>query len=186
MHACFRCPISSDNARESEREVMDQYPNQRQESGQQQQEYRSAPHQNGPYSGSQQPYQGFAYQAPKQKQKRLYLITLGGSILALLGFLLPYFATYSGYQLASLYGLYWLDPLFTIAAIFLMVVVVMGSKGRWAWGLISIGLVAAFLHYLIVGRDSIPAYWGVGAWLYFIGMVIVAIGGIPLLFVKKR
>jgi hypothetical protein len=31
-----------------------------------------------------------------------------------------------------------------------------------------------------------PAYWEGGAWLYFIGMVVVAIGGIPLLFVKKR
>lgn len=164
---------------------MDQYPYQRQKSGQQKY-YSKTPYPNDPYSGSQPSYQQPTYQAPKQKQKRLYLIPLGGSLLALLGFLLPYFATYSGYQLASLYGLYWLDPLFAVAAMFCIAVVVIGGKGRWAWGLIGIGLVAAFLHYLIVGRDSMPAYWGGGAWLYFIGMVVVAIGGIPLLFVKKR
>jgi MFS family permease len=52
--------------------------------------------------------------------------------------------------------------------------------------IVSVTLPAAFLHYLMVGRDSMPAYWGAGAWLYFIGMVVVAMGGIPLLFVKKR
>jgi hypothetical protein len=164
---------------------MDQYPNQRQKSAQQQ-GYSGAPRPNDPYSSSQHPYQQPADQTLKQKQQRLYLITCAGGLLALLGFLLPYFATYSGYLLASLYGLYWLDPLFAVAALFLMAVVVIGGKGRWAWGLIGIGIIAAFLHYLIVGRDSTPAYWGVGAWLYFIGMVVVAIGGVPLLFVKKR
>jgi hypothetical protein len=159
---------------------------------------------------SQQPYQGYAprpgnpyeYQqayrpSTSQRQpsptehpairplgRRGDLVALGG-ILAVIGFFLPYYATYSGYLLARLYGMYWLDILFVTAALLLLIArlvlpVLQTYKRRWALALLLVGISGAFLHYTIVSLDSVPRYWGIGAWLYFLGMLAITLGGILL------
>ena len=113
------------------------------------------------------------------------LIVVIGAIVALFGFYLPYFATYSGYQLASLYGIYWLDAVLAVAALLLLtaklfVPALERFKQRWALGLITLGVGGAVVHYWLVTHDSMLFYWGVGAWLYLLGMLAVALGGLLL------
>ena len=128
------------------------------------------------------------YQKPLARQQSLdrrSLIGGIGAIMALLGFFLPYFATYSGHELASLYGMYWLDVIFVVAAFLLLAfrlfVPSLMPPRRLALLVIVVGAAGAFIHYLLVNLDSIPMYWGIGAWLYFLGMIIVAICGVSLL-----
>lgn len=112
------------------------------------------------------------------------LIGVIGCCVALLGFLLPYYGTYSGYFLADVYSIYWLDAVFAVAALALLAArraLPMARNRRWTLSLLAISIVSIGFHYLLVTRDSVLFYWGLGAWIYWLGMVIVAISGLFLL-----
>lgn len=159
------------------------------------------------YGYQQQPYQG--YQPPSRgtqqagapmfgaqsgagrsatpgmrlSDRRGLIVGIGG-IVAFLGFLLPYNWSYSGYQLASMYGIYWLDGLCVVAALILIGTLrvlpswVESRKKRWTQLLMALGGGGALLHFLIVNTNASPFYWGIGAWLYLLGMIAVGIGGL--------
>lgn len=168
---------------------MNQYPNQEPS----QQPYQnSVPQSSNPYKrqqvyaplSSQQQTSSTVHQ-PIQPLGRRGLVVVIGGILAAVGFFLPYYATYSGYLLASLYGLYWLDIVFVTGSFLLLFArlalpVLQTYRRRWAIALLLVGVAGAFLHYTVVNLDSVPMYWGIGAWLYFLGMIIVAIGALLL------
>src|SRR5579859_1741928 len=107
-----------------------------------------------------------------------------GGVVAFLGFLLPYNWSYSGYALASMYGIYWLDGLCVVAALVLIGALrvlpawVQANKKRWAQSLMALGGGGALLHFLIVNTNASPFYWGIGAWLYLLGMIAVGIGAL--------
>ena len=168
---------------------MNQYPNQEPS----QHPYQNyAPQPANPYEHQQARRPPSSQRQPSPKEhppiqplgRRGLIVAIGG-ILAAIGFFLPYYATYSGYLLASLYGLYWLDIVFVTAAFLLLFArlalpVLETYRRRWAIALLLIGVAGAFLHYTVVNLNSVPMYWGIGAWLYFLGMIIVAIGALLL------
>jgi len=172
---------------------MNQYPNQEQPPSQQYQGYapRSSnfSHEYQQERAQADASERYVYQAPFVRRRllgRRGLIGVAGAVVALLGFFLPYYATYSGNLLASLYGIYWLEVLFLVAAFALFAARLLlpsleAHRRRWALVLAALGGGGAFIHYLLVTMDSVPIYWGVGAWLYCLGMIVVGISGLLLL-----
>jgi peptidoglycan/LPS O-acetylase OafA/YrhL len=143
------------------------------------------------YPYQQQPSQpqhqqpGYSQQPGVHSPGRRGLIVVIGAVVALFGFFLPYFSIYSGYQLASLYAVYWLDGGLAVAALLLLaarlfVPALETLKRRWALALMTLGVGGAFVHYWLVTHDSVLFYWGIGAWLYLLGMLAIALGGLLL------
>jgi hypothetical protein len=101
--------------------------------------------------------------------------------MALLGFFLPYWGSSSGYTLARYYGTYWLEGALILAVFLLLgarfvIPALKVYRRRWAVALLAVGAFAAFYHHSLMGSAS--SDWTIGAWFYFLGMIVVGIGGL--------
>jgi hypothetical protein len=117
------------------------------------------------------------------------LLIVGGVALAVLSFfVLPYYSNYSGYFLAAetLDDKWWLELILAVLPLVVLVALqimprVKQQKRRWSLLLASSGALGILLHYLFLNGMIGSDYWRIGAWGYFIGMVLVAITGLFLL-----
>ena len=178
---------------------MDQQPYQNQPSQEQQYQQGYMPPSSQAHSEYQQAYERstIPQQMPESYQLTSYganqrrsllsrptLIGVIGCGVALLGFLLPYYGASSGYFLTTFYSIYWLDALFALAALVLLAarrVLPTARNRRWTWTLLATGMVGIGMHYLLVTRDVPLSYWGLGAWIYWLGMATVVISGLSSL-----
>ena len=182
------------------------YPSPFQQSGYQQGAYQQQiPYQQSPYQ--QSPYPQSASISVDYRN----IIAGIGAILAIIAFFLPYYTisfslsgisssnlSESGYAIG---GRYWLDWIIALAALAIVILLQFGEQWfksstnptiqrvvksltsqpqTWYTRLIAIGGFGIFFHFILdLGRLNI---WGVGSWLYLLGMIAVVTAGV--LFIK--
>jgi hypothetical protein len=157
----------------------------------QQSNYQQAPYQQTPYPNKQALNINLDY--------RNIIIAVGG-LLSFIAFFLAYYSagydyyhyTESGADLARGNGRFWFDMLFALAAILIAVLLQFGdqwfksgtssfverlahNKRLWVNIIIGIGVYGILVHVFNIGNIG---YWGIGAWLYLLGMIAVLVGGI--------
>ena len=122
------------------------------------------------------------------------VVVAAGALLAGLAFfILPFYSNYTAYFLAkdTLDDKWWLELLLALVPLLIVIgfpVVerIRQHQRRWSLIIAGSGILGVLFNYwfldAIVGSD----YWRFGAWSYFLGMALVAIGGISLFLWKKR
>lgn len=110
----------------------------------------------------------------------------GGAVLAILTFyLLPYYSLYSGHFLAAdaLDDKWWLELILPLLALAGAIVVqrvprIKSSKRTWSLLIASCGLLGILVNYWFMYEEIGSSYWRIGTWSYFLGMALVAVGGL--------
>ncbi len=111
-----------------------------------------------------------------------------GAVLAVLAFfVLPYYSNYSGYFLAAqtLDDKWWLELILALLPLGVLVAqrVVPSLKGqqrRLSLVVAGCGVLGILVHYWFMNGVISSNYWRLGTWSYFLGMTLVALGGLLL------
>jgi hypothetical protein len=114
------------------------------------------------------------------------LVVAAGAVLAVLAFfVLPYYSSYSGYFLAAqaLDDKWWVE--LVLAVVPLIVVVgrqIVPSLKQRSWSLVitGSGVLGLLVNYWLMDGTISSNYWRLGTWSYFLGMALVAVGGLLL------
>ncbi|QBD76719.1 hypothetical protein EPA93_12175 [Ktedonosporobacter rubrisoli] len=122
------------------------------------------------------------------------LLTAAGAVLAILSFLImPYYSNYSGYFLASqvLDDKWWLElalPLLALIVLIAQQVIprIKQQHMRWSLILAASGVLGILLHYWFIDAAISSNYWRPGTWGYFLGMALIAAGGLLLVLGPKK
>jgi len=121
------------------------------------------------------------------------LIVAAGAILAVLAFfVLPYYSSYTGYNLATGYYYllgqelnvkWWLELVLAVAPLFVVIaqkVVPSVKQRRRLWSLVigGCGVLGALINYWFMNALADSNLWSFGTWGYFVGMALVVVGGL--------
>jgi hypothetical protein len=60
------------------------------------------------------------------------------------------------------------------------------QQRRWSLVIAGSGILGILFNYWFVNANVSSNYWRFGVWSYFLGMALVAIGGISLFLWRKR
>lgn len=116
------------------------------------------------------------------------VVVASGAVLAALAFVvLPYYSNYSGYFLAAqtLDDKWWLELILAVLPLVVLLAqqVVPGVKEqqrRLSLVVAGCGLLGILVHYWFMDGAISSNYWRLGTWSYFLGMALVAVGGLLL------
>ncbi len=117
-----------------------------------------------------------------------------GALLAILAFYaFPYFSNYSGYFFAhdTLDDKWWLElilPLLALAVLIATRLIPRVKQQMRTWSLVvtGSGLLGIILQYWFINGMISSNYWRIGTWSYFLGMALVAMGGLALFLQRAR
>ncbi|HTK07166.1 MAG TPA: hypothetical protein VL485_08355 [Ktedonobacteraceae bacterium] len=120
------------------------------------------------------------------------LLAVGGALLAVIAFFLPYYSSYSAYFLASqtLDDKWWLE--LALAAFPLAILLALRTiprvklqRRRWSLLVLGSGVLGLLLNYWFMDMTIGTGYWRFGTWAYFVGMALVALAGLLLSLTKE-
>jgi undecaprenyl pyrophosphate phosphatase UppP len=111
-----------------------------------------------------------------------------GAVLAVLAFfVLPYYSNYSGYFLAAqtLDDKWWLELILALLPLGVLlaqpvVPALKGQQRRLSLIVAGCGVLGILVHYWFMNGVISSNYWRPGTWSYFLGMTLVALGGLLL------
>lgn len=111
-----------------------------------------------------------------------------GAVLAVLAFfVLPYYSNYSGYFLAALTldDKWWLELILAVLPLVVLLAQpvvprLKGQQRRLALLVAGSGVLGILVHYWFMNGVIGSSYWRLGTWSYFLGMTLVALGGLLL------
>lgn len=119
------------------------------------------------------------------------VVAFGAVLAALAFFVLPYYSNYSGYFLAAqtLDDKWWLELILAVLPLVVLlarpvVPPLKGQQRRLALVVMGCGLLGILVHDRFMDGVIGSNYWRLGTWSYFLGMTLVALGGL-LLFVGQ-
>jgi hypothetical protein len=115
-----------------------------------------------------------------------------GAVLAVLAFfVLPYYSNYSGYFLAAqtLDDKWWLELILAVLPLVVLLAQpvvprLKGQQRRLALVVAGCGVLGILVHYWFMNGVIGSSYWRLGTWSYFLGMTLVALGGLLLSVVQ--
>jgi hypothetical protein len=116
------------------------------------------------------------------------VVVASGAVLATLTFfVLPYYSLYSGYFLAAqtLDDKWWLDLILAVLPLVVLVAQLLvprlkGQQRHLSLVVVGSGVLGLLIHYWFMDGVISSNYWRLGTWSYFLGMALVAVGGILL------
>jgi hypothetical protein len=119
------------------------------------------------------------------------VVAIGAALAMLAFFALPYYSNYSGYFLAALAldDKWWAELVLAVVPLIVVIgrqIVPPLKQSRWSLVIAGSGILGLLVHYLLMDGTISSNYWRFGTWSYFLGMVLVAIGGLLLSIQGRR
>jgi undecaprenyl pyrophosphate phosphatase UppP len=124
------------------------------------------------------------------------VVVASGAVLAALAFfVLPYYSNYSGYFLAAqtLDDKWWLELILAVLPLAVLIAQQLvprmkEQQRRLALVVAGSGVLGMAVQYWFMDGVISSNYWRLGTWSYFLGMALVAVGGLLLFFgrVERR
>ena len=116
------------------------------------------------------------------------VVVASGAVLAALAFfVLPYYSNYSGYFLAAqtLDDKWWLELILAVLPLVVLIAQqvvprVKEQQRRLSLVVAGCGVLGILVHYWFMDGVISSNYWRLGTWSYFLGMALVAVGGLLL------